>query len=349
MNILILQNTILHYRKALYNKLGEKYNITILHSGQPTKEVNDKYFELITNKTKIGPFFIQNIVINEVNSGKYDIIIAMCDLHWLNNIIALYLHPNTSKFIWWGSWLTKNKFTNYIKINIAKKADANIFYTKDEMEIFEHKGVSLNKLFTANNTFDVGERIKSFNNPIKNKILFVGSFDKRKELNVLIKAFSKIINQIDQSINLVLIGDGDEKENLKSLVKFQNINDRVIFEGRINNPEKLKDFYLESIVSVSFGQAGLSVLQSQGYGVPFITKINAISGGEKTNIINGYNGFFGEDNEKSLAELLTTLCNDIELAKRLGENSYNYYSNFCTIDNMAQGFINAIEYVSKKR
>lgn len=349
MKILILQNTILHYRKAIYNKLSESYNITILHSGQQSKLADDKYVELVTSKTKIGTFYIQKGVLNEVNSGKYDIVIAMCDLHWVNNIIALYRHPCTSKFIWWGSWLTKNKLANYIKLYIAKKADANIFYTKEAMKSFEHKGVAGNKLFTANNTFDVGERIQSFKNPIKNNILFVGSFDKRKELDVLINAFSKIINQIDQSINLVLIGDGDEKENLISLVKFLNINDRIVFEGRINNPENLKDFYLKSIVSVSFGQAGLSVLQSLGYGVPFITKINSISGGEKTNIVNGYNGFFCEDNEKSLAEILFTLCNDIEYAKKLGENSYNYYSNFCTIDNMAQGFINAIEYTTRTK
>ena len=30
--ILILQNTILHYRKPLYNKLAEQYDVTVLHS-----------------------------------------------------------------------------------------------------------------------------------------------------------------------------------------------------------------------------------------------------------------------------------------------------------------------------
>lgn len=177
----------------------------------------------------------------------------------------------------------------------------------------------------------------------KNSILFVGSLNERKENDVLIKAFNSIKNEIRKDINLVFVGDGKEEDYLKALVQELQLNERVIFIGRINDADRLIDFYKEAIVSVSFGQAGLSVLQSFGFGVPFVTKRNAISGGEKTNIKHGENGFFSEDNITSLESILIRLINDIEYSRKLGKFAYEYYTNFCTIENMAKGMVSAIE------
>lgn len=117
----------------------------------------------------------------------------------------------------------------------------------------------------------------------------------------------------------------------------------VEFLGKINDPEKLKEYYQHAIVSVSFGQAGLAVLQSLGYGVPFLTKLNAISGGEKSNIKNNVNSVFCEDNQRSLEQSLVKLCTDIDYSRALGKAAFDHYSEYCTIENMTQGFLDAIE------
>ena len=38
------------------------------------------------------------------------------------------------------------------------------------------------------------------------------------------------------------------------------------------------------------------------------------------------------------------LCNNKSLAKKLGMNAYNYYTEKCTIKKMTNGFIDAIEF-----
>ena len=58
----------------------------------------------------------------------------------------------------------------------------------------------------------------------------------------------------------------------------------VIDEGQ------LATLYANSIASVSFGQAGLAVLQSFANSVPLVTKNGAVSGGEIDNIEHGVNG-----------------------------------------------------------
>lgn len=341
--ILIIQNKILHYRKALYNELSNTYNITVLHSGDKSLTKEDRYKEVISGKTKFLSFEIQHRLFSEARKD-YDVVIAMFDLHWLKSFLIPTILDKNTEFIWWGQWLTEKKIADYLKIYFSNKNKKNIIYTESEKKRLIRNGVKEENLFVANNTFDVGERCKCFQELDKNTILFVGSLDKRKQLDVLLKAFSEIIEVIPKSINLVIIGDGEEKENLIELIGNLDLKKRVSMKGKITSNVDLIEYYKKALVNVSFGQAGLSVLQSFGYGVPFITKINAISGGEKTNIINGYNGFLCDDSIESLKDKIMLLALDLVLAKEMGENSYKYYSDKCTIKNMAQGFISAIEF-----
>lgn len=340
--ILIIQNKILHYRKALYNELSDYYEITVLHSGDISLNKKDRYKEVITKKIKFLFFDIQNSLFSEVRKD-YDVVIAMFDLHWIKNFIIPYIINRNTDFIWWGQWLTHKKFSNYLKIYFSNKNFKSILYTEYEKKRLVKAGVKGEKLFVANNTCDVVDRHECYKELNKNIILFVGSLDRRKELDVLINAFSKNCAVIPNSINLVIIGDGKEKDNLIKLIEKLSLEKRVFLKGKIISSIELVEYYKKALVNVSYGQAGLSVLQSFGYGVPFITKINAISGGEKTNIINGYNGYLCEDNEDSLGSLLRMLSNDQNLARKLGMNAYKYYTEKCTIRAMAKGFINAIE------
>lgn len=341
--ILLGYNYILHYRKPLFNLLAEKYELVVLHSGNETVEEKDSYTELIVPTKKMGPFFFQRGLLKEIKKEEYDYVILLFDLRWVYTIFSIYLYNKKAKLILWGAWLTDSNIANRVRLYLTKKADASIFYTQKSRNDFVKLGVPKKKTFVANNTFDVNQRVKSYENGIKNRILFVGSLDKRKQNDILIKAFSNIIHKIPNDIVLTFIGDGAQKQVLIESSKKSKIESRVYFAGRLEGVNELEGFYKEAIVSVSFGQSGLSVLQSLGYGVPFLTKQNSISGGEKTNIKNGVNGIFCNDSIESLEFFLVKLCTDIEYARTLGKNAYHYYSEFCTMENMCQGFLDAIE------
>ena len=340
--ILIQYNYILHYRKPFFNELSKYYDVTVLHSGEASVTPNDKYKEIIVPVKRIGPFYLQKNVIKEVRSNNYDIVIALFDVRWINTVLSVCFNKN-SKFIWWGAWITKSKIANSIRLFFTKKSYSSVFYTNEAKKDFINYGISEDNLYVANNTFDVEHRIKSYEHEVKNTILFVGSLNKRKQNNILLKSFNNIIDKIPKDIKVIIIGDGKEGKYLKNLVTELGIDERVCFKREINDAEGLKKYYSEAIVSVSFGQAGLSVLQSLGFGVPFLTKKNAISGGEKYNIKHNMNSVFCEDDQKSLEEMLVYLCNNIEFSRKLGQNAYEYYSKYCTIENMVQGFRDSIE------
>ena len=75
------------------------------------------------------------------------------------------------------------------------------------------------------------------------------------------------------------------------------------------------NFYKFAYCSISYGQAGLSVLQAFAFGVPFLTTENAISGGEKHNIENGKNGFLVKG-KKNFKKILIKFLTDQSLSEK---------------------------------
>jgi glycosyltransferase involved in cell wall biosynthesis len=261
----------------------------------------------------------------------------------------MYLSDSKIKWVWWGMDKGASKIALKIKLLIAKRNNPIVFYNSQIRREMIEKGVNASKCFVANNTFHVEGALPCFDNPIKDTFINVGSLDSRKQNDVTIRVFKRILLRTNLDLKLVFIGDGVERKMLEDLVIKEELFDSVIFTGHIANTKKLAKYYRDSIASVSFGQAGLAVLQSMAYGVPFVTKKNAISGGEKYNIIDGVNGILCEDSPKSLELAMLSLIQNKDYAHILGNEAYEYYHKFASIENMAENFIQAMNYNKVQR
>ena len=177
----------------------------------------------------------------------------------------------------------------------------------------------------------------------RDSILFLGSFNGRKKNDVAISAFDKACNSIPPNVKFVLVGNGPAKEQAIAHAHSLPNRHRIVFEPGTINEDVIQGYYSRALASVSFGQAGLSALQSLGHGVPFITMRDAISGGEIENIKNDETGILCDQTEEALTEAFVRICNDREFADRLGMSALEYYSQRCTVECMAKGFIGAVE------
>ena len=68
--------------------------------------------------------------------------------------------------------------------------------------------------------------------PEKFTLVSVGRLIELKQIDNLIRVLTKLPDQVE----LVLVGDGPDKEFLKGLAKSQGVDERVIFVGRQDNP-----------------------------------------------------------------------------------------------------------------
>jgi glycosyltransferase involved in cell wall biosynthesis len=180
-------------------------------------------------------------------------------------------------------------------------------------------------------------------NSDRDSILVIGAFNLRKRNDVVVRAFNGISQLLERPIRLVFVGDGSDRNRIIELARAQEFCERIEFYPYDVNAIALSSYYSKAICSVSFGQAGLSVLQSFGYGVPFVTMRNAISGGEIENISHDVNGCLCEPDQSSLEYYLLKLCSDPEYSAKLGLNALRFYLNHASVAAMISSFQRAID------
>lgn len=324
--------------------MAETHDVLVLHSGLPSVTPEDRYKECIVPMRKIGPFVWQSGVFPYVLSSQFNAIVVMADLRWIVNLLVIIIRHSKAKLIWWGPWLTQSAFANGMRIFLANRKHATLFYSEIERQRFEALGVDPKKLFVANNTIEVDVTTKAFLFADKQHFLSVGSLDERKQIDVVLRAFKRVVEKVQSPARFVIVGQGEQEKSLKLLSHELGISHRVDFMGNITDVSQLAGLYRGAIASVSYGQAGLAVLQSLGNGVPYVTKRNAISGGEISNIKHGVNGLLCEESLDSLEDALLSLCQDITYARKLGEQAHAYYLEHCTIQGMCKGFVSALSY-----
>ncbi len=350
--ILKIQETITRYNIPVFNKISEHYDLTVIYSENIFYNGEKINFKIEHYPIRmIGGFAIykKNIV---KKMKEFDVVICSPYLKYIN-LVFDSLFYGKQKTIYYGigvvasyknhydskKWITKI-FSYYLKM-----IGACIFYSYYPVGVYNNYGVDNKKMFVANNTIEV----KQWNNDNKksNNLLFIGTLYKEKGINELLDSYLKAY-KIDNNIDdLEIIGNGPELETVKLFVHRNHLSKKIIIRGAIYDENELIKSFMNAIACISPNQAGLSVLKSMGYAVPFITKKNAITGGEIFNIKNGENGvLYSEDDE--LAKIILDIKANREKYIAMGMNAKNYYDNYCTLDHMVSGFVNAIESVLKE-
>ena len=212
----------------------DRKNNNFYKSPKETKFLNIKKHTLFKrNKLKK--------IINEENTDL--ILVHMCYLHKIfskmediNNLFFTIHLDLMYKY--------QNKKNLYKKF-VYKKNIQNIYYNKNIITVSNNIKNNLIKLNikprilkTIYNPFNF-EKINNLSNKkieINDKyILNIGRFNKIKRHDILLQAFARIKNK---NIKLVLIGEGETKRNIETLVKELNLEKKVILLGWQENPYK---------------------------------------------------------------------------------------------------------------
>lgn len=139
-------------------------------------------------------------------------------------------------------------------------------------------------------------------------ILSVARLEYKKGLDILIKAFSKILKMFNrESLKLVIVGDGPERTYLKKLTEKLRITNSVIFAGfqpheNVNIYYDAADIFVLPSREESFG---IVLLEAMAHKLPLI---GADNGGIKDIINHGINGLlFKTGDANSLVSALIYL------------------------------------------
>ncbi|MDT3322092.1 glycosyltransferase family 4 protein [Shewanella sp. SP1S2-4] len=337
-----------HYRLPILDRLAKHCDLTIVYSKGALPDRNYSFKTVQVPLVEIGPFFLFKIKGFFCFLKSFDVVIGLMDLRLLQFMLLCFIKKKYKLALWGigvsGSYTKKFNAENTpskLRTYIASHADALIFYSSVPVEKFLAKKFNPQKMYIAHNTID---NIVPMNLVSKRDIiLFVGTLYKAKGVEDLIESYFHAyrINPLDLP-KLVIVGGGELFQDLKSYVVDIGLENNIELTGPIYDGDKLKAYFERAIFAVSPQQAGLSVLTSMSYGVPFVTCKDANTGGEILNIINGFNGYL-LDSTDDFVELFSEASSKLEVFKAMGVQAFDYYREKRSPDVMAGALIKCIE------
>lgn len=349
--VLLLDNDLIHYRIPIYNILGERFDFT--HACCYPKQIDEPMnFKRITfHPYRIGCFELQQDRIFKL-CQKFDAVICQGDIHYLQ-YATLPMHCRRKfKLAFWGIGVsasydkhfdTVTKWDN-VRDFFYKKADAHVFYTDYPIEKYVRRGYNRESLFVAPNTVEV----ESFDETAERKnLLFIGTLYAQKGIMHLLEAYYKAYQENNEIPQFDIIGKGPDSEKVKEWIESKGLAAKIVMHGAIFDKKEKAKFFEKSLACISPMQAGLSVLESQGYATAFVTTKNAITGGEIFNIKNGENGILLDDVEQ-LPQTILDIANNPNKYIAMGQAGRKHYVKSRKPQDMAQGFIDAVEYMLNK-
>lgn len=346
--VLLIQEYIPHYRVPIFNELAKNVDLTVIFSEGEVSE--DKKF----NCMKIPTFRFYHKIHkkNIIKLAKqYDVVISLMDFSFFTNRLMSVLRLKKYKLAYWGIGVPagyNQRYDSDDKIfkksyKWVKNADALIFYCDYPINKYIKYGQKKEKLFVANNTVKIMPI--EIDEEKKKDILFCGSLYRQKKIFELLDNY-KNAYEINKNIaNLLIIGDGEEKEKIKQWINENSLDNKIKLIGAIYDEDKLVYYFKNAIICISPDQAGLSVLKSMGYGVPFVTYKNAITGGEIFNIKDGENGVL-LDSFDQLQDVILQCSENREKYINMGKKAQLFYNQNRKVEHMVEGFLKAINYLT---
>lgn len=348
--IIILYNKIFHYRIPVWNELANMCDLTVTYSLGDGKvpdnmEVKFKILHLPARTFK-------GIVLQKANIRKlcrnYDAVIAYGNIAWLkystlpwfNKTPVIYHTIGVSAS--YAKGFDEHREWDKVRYFFYSKADALALYTDYPIKKYEDLGIPREKLFVAPNTVAVSP-IKS--EMKKNTLLIIGTLYKEKGIQLLLDVYKELRTSCKLPL-LNIIGTGPDYDAIKRWINDNDMQDLIILRGAIYDINVKATYFAQALACISPKQAGLTVLESMGYGVPFVSSKNAITGGELFNVHNGIDGVVMET-EEELATVVKDISENPNKYITMGRKAKEFYDNNRTPKHMAQGFWDAIQYVIK--
>ncbi len=300
-----------------------------------------------------------------VKEEAFDVVIHQFE----TKIISLWrtrhvVERRGGKFIFWGigQSLKPTPALDVVRWFLARRADALVFYADSNRARFVRMGLDARRLFVAPNSIDLqpitsaaakwpAEAIEAFKraqglgpSPV---LIHVGRLMTRKRLDLLIAATALLKHEYPEIV-VILVGNGPEERNLREMVRAESLEDHFRFLGTISGEESLAPWFLSSDVVVAPGQVGHLATHAHAYGRPLVACDDpSIQGPEIGILVPGRTGEqyrYGDIDD--LARVIGGLLDEPLRRWQMGDEGRRRASKYCGTPRMANGFLEAISYVT---
>lgn len=178
----------------------------------------------------------------------------------------------------------------------------------------------------------INEVRAKYNLENKKVLLTVGRLVSRKGQDFIIKSLPILAKEFPDLV-YVIVGEGRYRNQLETLARSLNIQDKIIFTGKTSNEDKNALLAISDIFAmISRDEKG----DIEGFGMVYLEAgwlekpvIAGNSGGVPDAIKDGYNGYLiNPDNSDEFIEKVRLLLKNPEVAKTIGKNGREWAKRF---------------------
>ncbi len=314
--------------KPAFN-IDDKINIKYLIEDERPNQVainkalkSFKFFKLIKLLQQKNKLIKRrdNLLMVFIKACDSDVIITTEE--YLNTLVGRYAPKKTFKI----GWCHRHHQRKVKKVNslvastlgLDKVAFVSKYLTNWYIREYKVRRIPIEALYIPNFIDYLPTNLSKLNN---NNLIAVGSLTKGKGFTDLIKVF-KIMVDFNPNIHLDIVGDGEEKGKLESLIKELKLTKAITLNGNLNEQDLSKLYEKSSIyLMASYVEAfGLPLIEAMSHGLPCISFTSADGSNEL--ITEGFNGHLIADrNGSEMARLALELLNDKEKLKKFSNNA----------------------------
>ena len=348
-------------------KLSLNHDITVVtYSNKPFEEFRYDFKVLRLNRNSIKLIRFLKTIMTIYKLGKEVDVIFVNGL-WLevyitNKILKKRIYRKIVGDPVWEKFNNKN--SNFIDFDKFQNAKKNFYYTlltflrnnsfkssdliivpSDHLKLFVRKAGYNGKIIQINN----GTKITEYNEEITdNNFLIVSRLVKHKNIDLVIKTFKKINDNLSLNFKLDIVGDGPEYKNLENLINKLNLTEKIFLIGKKNEAE-VEKYYKEAkffIQASSYEGSPHSILEAINYN-NFVIATNF--GGVIEILSPNFSELIpleqGMINVETLYKVLENmLTNNLSTTSKTNEAKNNLINNY-NINDTINSYIKLFNYV----
>lgn len=221
---------------------------------------------------------------------------------------------------------------------ITEHADMCMLQTKEQAQYFTWK--SNEQYFIIPNPikeemFDANYKYRAD----VSKIISCGRLHKQKNFERLICVFSKLHKE-NPTIELLIYGEGDERDNLSRLITQLGLNDQVRLMGRTQSVLCALEDADIFVLSSDYEGMPNALMEALAVGIPCVSM--DCPTGPSSLICSGKDGLLVKSDDEML-DALNLLINDKEMRIRMGMEAKAKMLSLYSIDVIMNQFVESIE------
>jgi glycosyltransferase involved in cell wall biosynthesis len=360
-NVAVVYHIFPHYRRAVLDEMVSDCDIRYYFVSDIVDDNKDivscnmfsyANYRYVKNIWILGHFLWQKKIFRVLNSiENLDAIIFLGDWKYLSTWLAsIYYRLNGVRCYYWSHGILPNvgKMELFFKkYYFGKIFNAGFVYGQTSKKLMINNGLAFGDVVVVYNSLVRKAALLEhtsqnsvqiiFNIAVTGYFIYSGRLKKGRNILLLIDAISEVNRLMaPQSIGLIVLGDGEMRDELCKYIVEKKMSDNVALIGSCYDDNIIAELYSKAHASVFPGAIGLSGIQSLVYGVPVITDNDYYAHKpEAEAVVENMTGFYYKKNDlNSLVEKMLVCCKLTSSERsRMSQECYAMINNFYNAEN----------------